>query len=155
MEPVIRRTPRAMRPRTRTQSPTLATVCSGLDSCSDCYIEKSLCPMYLLIVILDYCATSPAPPTILNAPIPTPNQTVNSITYFTCNNGYQSNGGSSQPFFTCNPYTATAGSWSTGVTYSCDSLLAFISFFNLRGVATWEGIGHKSFLFGLESSRSK
>ena len=81
-----------------------------------------------LAEITNYCANSPAAPTILYAAIPTPNQTVNSFTYFTCYPGYQSSGGGTQPFFTCNANTAAAGAWSSGVTYSCESTQTSVRF---------------------------
>lgn len=69
-------------------------------------------------VIPTYCDSATIP-TLSNANSPTPNQTVDSITYFTCNNGYQSTG-AVPPYFSCNAFNTTSGSWSA-VTNSCQS----------------------------------
>ena len=74
--------------------------------------------VFHLTVIPTYC-NSATVPTLANANAPTPNQTVNSVTYFTCNPGYQSSG-AIPPYFSCTAYNTTSGNWSD-VTYSCQS----------------------------------
>lgn len=68
-----------------------------------------------------YCPTT-GQSTLTNANTPVPNQVVNTTTSFTCNSGYQSSGGATAPYYTCNPSSTAAGVWSA-VSNTCDRML--------------------------------
>jgi hypothetical protein len=79
----------------------------------------------LLAAIPQYCQTPPPHQSIPNAYISTPVQTVNSLTYFTCLDGYMSSGVSTNPYYSCNAYNSSAGAWSAGVTFSCETFTGY------------------------------
>ena len=66
-----------------------------------------------MVEISSYCEVPPAMPAVSNAIVGTVSATLNSITTFTCNMGYTSDGGSSPPYFACLAYSVTQGTWST------------------------------------------
>ena len=75
--------------------------------------------LLLLIAIPNYCPTATAP-TLSNANTLAPSQVISTNTSFACNNGYQSTGEVTAPYFTCFAMNASMGQWSL-VTYSCTS----------------------------------
>ena len=71
-----------------------------------------------------YCTGNPT--SVTNAITPTIlNSTVNSITYYTCTNGYTSSLGS-PPYLKCNALSSTSGSYSLQYSASCTSSMEFI-----------------------------
>ena len=71
-----------------------------------------------------YCPLTPSAPNLPNADTPTAVRTVNDVTSFTCNFGFESSGGATSPFYTCQTNTVSAGSWS-GVTLTCNSRTSY------------------------------
>lgn len=65
----------------------------------------------------NYCDPTTLP-IVNNANSPSPITLVGWSTYYTCALGFQSTGGVTNPYVTCNAKTATAGQWSTPV-YTC------------------------------------
>ena len=76
---------------------------------------------YMYLVISPYCniggTTGPAP-TLAFANSPTPQITINSVTTFTCNNGYQSYRLGIPPYYNCLDGGSSVGIWSS-VYYTC------------------------------------
>ena len=68
-----------------------------------------------------YCINSSSP-SLVFANSPTLVVTVYDSTFFTCNFGYESTGGSIKPYYKCNQYNSTVGQWSN-ITYVCIRML--------------------------------
>lgn len=61
-----------------------------------------------------------------------PSLYIGDITYFKCNSGYMSTGGSTNPYFQCVTNSINAGSWSD-ITYSCVCMVCIrYNLINLR-----------------------
>lgn len=75
----------------------------------------------LLVVISTYCnvggSTGPAS-TLANANSPTPQITINAVTTFTCNSGYQSYRLGNPPYYECLNGGSSVGIWSSTY-FSC------------------------------------
>lgn len=71
-----------------------------------------------------YCSVPPATPTISNAIASTASTTIHSITQFSCNMGYTSDGDVNPPYFMCLANNATQGIWSTA-NWGCSSAPTF------------------------------
>lgn len=70
----------------------------------------------------DYNYCSGSTPTVTNANVPAPYTTINSVTYFTCLQGYQANGvgAAPSPYYTGNDNAQTTGTFSANATGTCD-----------------------------------
>ena len=77
----------------------------------------------------NYCPASG--PILAFANSPSPQRCLYNITYFTCDIGFISSGGSVNPSFTCLSSSATSGTFST-ITYSCERKIHYYLLSNLQ-----------------------
>ena len=88
------------------------------------YLLKIVIP----VVMPNYCPASG--PVLAFANSPSPQRFLYNITYFTCDIGFISSGGSVNPSFTCLPSNATSGTYSM-ITYSCERTVYSLYYYRI------------------------